>query len=101
MEKNMYGFQNEHFLKQSSWEVMFGRVTQGKARDFLTNYLQQSFEHLVVRFPTDVRGCRLRPQNDGNIYMLLDVLLCIFVNIFTSCAVLWRARRATQNTNNE
>ena len=34
-------------------------------------------------------------------YVLLDVLLCSIAEYFTSCAVFWRARRASQNTNND
>ena len=34
-------------------------------------------------------------------YVLLDVLLCNIAEYFASCAVFWRARRASQYTNNE
>ena len=34
-------------------------------------------------------------------YVLLDVLLCNIAEYLTSCAVFWRAGRASQNTNNE
>ena len=34
-------------------------------------------------------------------YVLLDVLLCNIAEYLTSCAVFWRPRRASQNTNNE
>lgn len=40
-------------------------VTQGKAHEFLMYDLQQLFEDLVVCFPSDPLGCRLRPENDG------------------------------------
>ena len=36
-----------------------------------------------------------------NKYILLDVLLCSITEYFYECAVFWRARRASQNANNE
>ena len=46
---------------------MYGRVTQGRAREFLMYNVKQLFEDIVVLFPSDARGYRLRPENDGNI----------------------------------
>ena len=36
---------------------------------------------------------------EGNTYILLDVLVLVSLGIFTSCAVFWRTRRASENTN--
>ena len=40
-------------------------------------------------------------NNNNNKDILLDVLLCSSLSIFTSCAVFLRALRVNQNTNNE
>lgn len=45
----MYGSQYGDFSKHSNWKVMFGCVTQGKAREFLMYELQQSLEDFVAR----------------------------------------------------
>lgn len=56
----MYGSQYGDFSKHSNWKVMFGCVTQGKAREFRMYELQQSLEDFVARFLSDARDSCLR-----------------------------------------
>lgn len=50
----------EIFQSIRAGKLCLGRVTQGKACEFLMFDLQQSFEDLVVCFPSDALGCRLQ-----------------------------------------
>ena len=64
---------------------MFGHVTQGKAPEFLMYDVLRLFEDSMVLFPSNARGYRLRPENDGNvsyIYRHREALVDFTTNIF-------------------
>ena len=62
---------------------------------------RENTQQLNISVQLFITTIRLKITYFKYIYLIRPFFCVVSLSIFTSCAVSWRARRASQNTNNE